>query len=410
MPTLHSSALSIALTRRQSWIAFSRAFTQQRRQELEQEDDSGLSAATPSAAYGGRLPKRRVGPRLDTPAPTTTPAPTLPPIVTERTRTRKPPLLFDMLDKLALGAHLNRHKEKTLTAVHKERKAVKHTLLSSSQYAEVTTALKRHSRKGVREALQRLSLHTLFHDSALVSLLIIGMMQTRDIKSLAFYIDNLPSGVRVTDAAFVVLLNGAPASRADVPKRQRDQGRARRSYSLPPPLSARISSFDYNRLAVLINDVKAPQQALINVLPLLALQKGIYVLPQHTDKPLPLELSLACLRWLLRTGYDESAAEFVESVLAGCATEEDGVQFGVHALNLFLKALTHSHGDPAGPKFEDKYRPYKYYKKIGEEGSDVMDKCKNVMDFFSARITKLRPNAMTHGIIDRFKKCNNIMH
>ena len=429
---------AIQLTRRQSWIAFSRAFTQ-RQQQRPYDDDSGLSGAAAATSFGGRLRKRRgvdsqlqaeVGVEVadaEEESKETSEASTMQLQRTPASHTRhSSPILFHLLDRLSLGAHLNQRQQrqkKTLAEVQRERKEYKQAKLSvdialsasSSMhpripFTEIGMAFKRHDRKRVRETLERIPPRLLFRDVHLVNMLIQGMMQTRDIKTLCFYLDNLAPEVRMSDEAFIALLNGVPNSRQGVTKHQRDQGRARRSTSLPAAYSEKIATYDYNRLAVLINDVKPTQQALINTLPILALQNGNYILPQHSKQhPLNTDVALACLRWLLRTGYDESAAEFVETVLD--VYKNDSITrtaFGLHALNLFLKSLSNSHGDPAGPKFVDKYRPHKFYKTESQESQDgddfTLSRCQHVIDFFCSRIPTLRLSALTHSIMDRVKK------
>ncbi|EOR00045.1 hypothetical protein J056_001274 [Wallemia ichthyophaga EXF-994] len=481
MTTLYTSSTSS--TRRHTWIAFSRAFTsfssfssfssQRRWLHTHTDDDSGLSSPV-GVPYGARLPRRSrrvaVSSSGDTNTNTQAHAYIEKPSTPTTHSSHRPPLLFTIRDQLAYGTELNELNElnergntsttNTPTKSRKQRQAMKRALLEAGEhvnplkqpqsrqlaqdthtpnspqypyqnlhprsYQQVSLALQRHSRRQVREALSAFPPQTLFHDSTLASILTVGLVQTRDVKGAAWYLEQLGEGVQLSEAAFVALLDGVPAERmgrrsesgSASTKQLRDQGRARRSSSFPPPYCSLVAQYQWRRLATLIDGVKPPQQALVNVLPLLALQRGLYVwgngsatgydnTQTHTRTQTNPHTALAVLRWLLRTGYDDSAALFVEEVLSGWEGSEHTkhtpqiTSFALHSLNLLLKSLSHSHGDPAGPKFQERYKPYKYYK---DASPASLQSCKQVVDFFCRRVPSLRLNGMTHAIVEGVRR------
>ncbi|TIC64979.1 hypothetical protein E3Q02_02405 [Wallemia mellicola] len=378
-------AISLATLRRSSWIAFSRALSTR----IPREDDSGLGAPVP-AVYGGRTYERR--PAINIPVEETYEERHHP--IDHPKPRRQNAIAFSLEDKLIESRKLreNRVSRPRVGNLLKQRRIAKQRILDSDKLKDLSRALIRHDRKAIRKATSRLNI---FGESAIANLLIPGLVFLRDIKTLAYYIQNIRKGVLISEKAFIILLNGVHNGRIGINKNQRDQARARRSYSLSQ--SKAIAAFDHNSLGSLIDDAKPTQQALINVLPIVVLQKGLFQLPTAKDG-LSVNLSLACLRWLLRTGYEDSAANLVDNLLDSYQGKQKEV-FAINSLNIYLKSLLEI-GEPAGPKFEYKYRPRRYFKEVHNR-EELINMGKGMIEVFEKKVPQLKLNKQTEKILNR---------
>ena len=260
---------------------------------------------------------------------------------------------------------------------------------------DLKTSLKTNNKKLIRCSLRTFSWIELFNDTNVINTLIPGLMFNMDIKSLSFLIEKVNNRhVRITERNFIILLNGFRNIQAV--KIKRDQGRNRRSYIL----LNKHNTFDHNRFSNLTKGMNSNQHCLISTIPLRALQRGLFVMPQSPHE-ISKDLGLSCIKYLLRVGYEQSATLLCELKLKSLENDEKNLQkFGVHSLNIFLKSLLNFNNDPIGPKFENSYKPSKYFKNNYDKYS-VFHKSISILRIFKSTIPNLKLNVMTFNIILR---------